>query len=84
MQDMYDAAKAMIERETELAPKPVPKVVECGSHLRNPEELVGMPVFPPATKSLLSKHLTPEVWELLAHSVDKHGFSFKQAIFSGC
>jgi len=60
------------------------KSVECGSHLKSPEDLKGYPVFPPGTKSLLSKHLTPEIWEHLKDSVDKHGFSFKQAIFSGC
>ena len=54
-----------------------------GSHLKSPAELVGFPVFPQGTKSLLSKYLTREVWEQLHDSHDKHGFSFKQAIFSG-
>ena len=35
----------------------------CGSHLRNPEDLVDWPQFPDGCKSLLSKHLTREVWE---------------------
>jgi arginine kinase len=41
-------------------------------------------VFPEGTKSLLNKFLTPEVWDHLKDTKDKHGFSFKQAIFSGC
>jgi arginine kinase len=45
--------------------------------------LYGYPVFPPGTKSLLSKYLTREVWNELKNSEDSHGFSFKQAIFSG-
>lgn len=49
----------------------------CGSHLKSPEELVGMPVFPDGTKSSLSKNLSKEVWEKLKDKKDKFGFSFK-------
>ena len=44
----------------------------------------GYPVFPSTTHSLLSKYLTREVWSELKNKEDNVGFSFKQAIFSGC
>ncbi len=70
---MYDGVKAMIEKEKELrGPKqqtqpPAQKVEEvketqCGTHLKKPEDIVGFPKFPAGTKSLLMKHLTPELW----------------------
>lgn len=43
-----------------------------------------MPEFPPGTKSLLSKFLTKDLWNKLNNKSDKFGFTFKQAIFSGC
>jgi hypothetical protein len=52
--------------------------------LKNPEEIVGFPLFPEGTKSLLMKHLSRDVWAELHDAKDKHGFTFKQAIFSGC
>ena len=30
------------------------------------------------------KFLTPEIWQKYADKKDKHGFSFKAAVFSGC
>jgi len=41
-------------------------------------------VFPPGTKSLLSKYLTKEMWLANKKKKDSFGFSFKQVIFSGC
>jgi hypothetical protein len=32
----------------------------------------------------LKKNLTPAIWNELKDKKDKHGFSFRQAIFSGC
>jgi len=32
----------------------------------------------------LSKNLTRDIWEKLKNAKDDFGFSFKQAIFSGC
>ena len=32
----------------------------------------------------MKKYLTRDVWESLKNSKDSHGFTFKQAIFSGC
>jgi hypothetical protein len=55
-----------------------------GRHLKSHSELIGYPVFPKGTKSLLSKYLTKDVYEKLHNTKDKHGFTFKQAIFSGC
>jgi hypothetical protein len=64
---MYDGVKAMIEKEKELRKAAEKhsevKEVLCGSHLKSPEELVAFPKFPPGTKSLLFKNLTPELWE---------------------
>ena len=55
-----------------------------GSHLKDWDDIKGMPYFPSGTSSLLSKCLTPDVWEACKDRRDKYGFSFKQAIFSGC
>lgn len=46
--------------------------------------MTGFPVFPAGTKSLLSKHLTRELWAKYGEEKDSYGFSFKQAIISGC
>jgi len=59
-------------------------VTNCGTHLNSPSDLVEFPGFPSDCSSLLSKHLTPSIWEHLKEKQDKHGFSFKEAIFSGC
>ena len=74
----------MLKREIELTPKEEIKVQEVGRHLKNVAELHGFPIFPAGTKSLLSKYLTKDIYEKLHNKVDKHGFSFKTAIFSGC
>jgi hypothetical protein len=55
----------------------------CGSHLTGPEDLTGFPVFPPGTKSLLSKLLTRDIWQKYKYQKDKCNFTFKEAIFSG-
>ncbi len=52
--------------------------------MKKPEDLTGFPTFPAGTKSLLSKYLTRDIWNQYADQVDSFGFSFKQAIFSGC
>jgi hypothetical protein len=54
-----------------------------GSHLKDWDDIKGMPYFPSGTSSLLQKCLTPDVWEACKDRRDKYGFSFKQAIFSG-
>jgi hypothetical protein len=71
---MYNGVKAMINREKELAPKEEHKEehkkeeaahpdLKVSAALKTPVELVGFPIFPDGTKSLLSKHLTREIWE---------------------
>lgn len=81
---MYDGVKAMIMKEKELRPaqpKVEPKVetkvepvvevpVKCGPHLKKTEDLTGFPEFPAGTKSLVSKHLTKEVWDQLKDAKD--------------
>jgi len=58
--------------------------VQCGSHLKTPEQITGFPVFPEGTKSLLSKHLTRDVWAQLKDVQDDVGVSFPICILSGC
>ena len=41
-------------------------------------------MFPNGTKSLLSKFLSRDIWDQLQNAQDAHGFSFADAIFSGC
>merc|ERR1712153_177849 len=55
-----------------------------GPHLKTPEDIVDLPHFPAGTKSLLSKCLTKEIWDTCKDRKDKFGFTFRQAIFSGC
>ena len=55
-----------------------------GSHLNSPDDLVSWPQFPADCKSLLSKHLTKDIWDKFHDKSDAAGVSFKQCIFSGC
>lgn len=55
-----------------------------GPHLADAADIKSMPFFPTGTKSLLSKCLTPELWEKCKDRKDKFGFTFRQAIMSGC
>ena len=59
-QDMYNGVKAMIKREFELTPPP--KDQEVGSSLKSADEILGFPIFPEGTKSLLMKNLTKELF----------------------
>ncbi len=87
----------MLDKEHELTPHKAKeinveeskteeqKVTQCGSNLADPTQLKGKKLnFPAGTNSLLSKFLTPEIWMSLKKTKDSFGFSFKQAIFSGC
>ena len=61
------------------------ETTQCSKKLGSWEELVGKPDFGNKTvTSLMNKHLTQEVWDALKDKQDSHGFTFKQAIFSGC
>ncbi len=78
VQDMYDGVKAMIEKEKALGGGiPLPATTKCGSHLKDPNELLGMPEFPEGTKSQLFKSLTKELWDKYKDQKDKFGFSFR-------
>lgn len=55
-----------------------------GSHLNDASEITDFPYFPSGTTSILCKCLTRDVWEKCKDRRDKYGFTFKQAIFSGC
>lgn len=92
MESMKQATppKAVETYEEEIkAPEPVPEKpaadVMCGSHLKTADELTGFPVFPEGQQnSMLCKLLSRDIWEANKNKVDKFGFSFKSAIFSGC
>ena len=59
--------------------------VECGINVQSPDQLGNeLPTFPAGTNSYLSRYLTEEVWNELKDKSDSYGFTFKQAIFSGC
>lgn len=58
--------------------------VQCGPHLKKPEDLTGFPTFPAGTKSLVCKYLTKDVWEKYCGKKDKAGVSFEQMVLSGC
>jgi len=73
---MYDGVKAMIDKEKELARAVAPKELEVGPQLKKAKEIIAFPKFPAGTKSLLMKHLTPEIFEKYRDKVDKHGFTF--------
>jgi len=56
----------------------------CNNKLKSPEELKGWPQFPADCKSLVSKHLTKDIWEKYHDKSDACGVSFKTCVFSGC
>ena len=63
---------------------PEKSVCIVGEHLTSPDDITGFPIFPDGTKSLLYNFLTQEVWNQCKDLKDKHGYSFRQAIFRGC
>lgn len=56
----------------------------CSNKLKTPEDLKGFPQFPAGCKSLVSKHLTKDIWDKYHDKSDKYGVSFKTCVFSGC
>lgn len=70
------------------ASDPPPKKVEgrtvVGKHLKTDADLTDWPMFPEGCKSLVSKHLTEEVWNKYKDQSDASGVSFKTCVFSGC
>jgi hypothetical protein len=67
---MYNGVKAMIAAEKALggggsapaASAAAGANVECGPHLVKPEQITGPPVWPAGTKSLVSKYVTPALF----------------------
>lgn len=55
-----------------------------GSFIERPSDIASFPSFPAGTTSLLQKYLTPAVWKECKDKIDKFGYTFQQAIFSGC
>lgn len=56
----------------------------CNDKLAKPEDVVHFPTFPTEAHSLLKKHLSRQIWNQLKEKKDAFGFTFRQAIFSGC
>ena len=80
----------MIEAEKELGGGyPEEVAVEedcvCGPHLKKKEDITGFPVFKEGEQgSLLCKFLTRDVWNKLKDEKDAFGYTFREAILSGC
>lgn len=56
----------------------------CSRDLQSPAEITSMPTFTDDVSSYLSRNLSEDVWNQLSEKEDAFGFTFKQAIFSGC
>jgi hypothetical protein len=56
----------------------------CGPWLKSVDDLVDFPCFPEGCTSLISKHLTKEVWDEYKDQCDDQGVPFKVCVFSGC
>ena len=57
---------------------------ECTSALTSYDQVTSMPTFPGGESSYLSRNLSEDIWGKYADVKDSYGFSFKQAIYSGC
>ena len=92
VQTMIDGVRTLIEKETELRGG-AKYVAMCGrvcasaclrvsdrAGLCRGSPVAGMPVFPPGTKSLLSKYLTPEVWAACKDRVTPGGITFDVSV----
>ena len=86
---MYNGVKAMIEAEKALggggtAPAASSSgAVKAGTHLTKPEQLTGPIEWPAGTKSLVSRFVTPELFNKFKGKKDKAGVSFEQMVLSG-
>jgi arginine kinase len=69
---------------SETSGKPSSGRTTCGTQLKTPEDLTGFPKFPADCKSLVSKHLTKDIWDSYHNKSDAAGVSFKTCVFSGC
>jgi len=57
--------------------------VKAGPHLKNIDQLTGPVEFPAGTKSLLSKYLTPEIFNKFKGTKDTAGVPFELMVLSG-
>jgi len=71
-------------KEAMKKPAPVEGRTHCGHWLKSIDDLTDFPMFPEGCKSLLSKHLTQEVWDEYKDLSCDAGVAFKVCIFSGC
>ena len=82
---MYNGVKAMIAAEKALGGGPAAapaggasgEPVECGPHLKSPSQLTGPPKWPAGTKSLVSKYVTPDLFNKHKGTKDKAGVPFE-------
>jgi hypothetical protein len=81
---VIEGVKSLIVRELELTPAKEGVDIQVGPQLKTYKDLNGFPIFPTGTKSFLSKHLNKEIFTYLRKLKDNSGYSFKQAIFTGC
>jgi creatine kinase/arginine kinase len=75
-------ASSQAGSETQKKPDTGP-TTEAGSHLNNAAEILELPKFPDGCTQLTAKHLDRKIWDQLKDKTDKHGFTFREAIFSG-
>ena len=61
----------------------IASATECMPELASYDEMKSYPTFPTGN-SFLTRNLSESVWEQLSDTKDTYGFSFKEAIFSGC
>mmetsp|Transcript_20824 Transcript_20824/g.25491 ORF Transcript_20824/g.25491 Transcript_20824/m.25491 type:complete len:107 (-) Transcript_20824:967-1287(-) len=56
----------------------------CSRDLQSPTDVDSMPTFEDGISSYLSRNMNEKVWSELGDKTDAYGFTFKEAIFSGC
>ena len=56
----------------------------CSQDLQSPDQITSMPEFGEDVSSYLSRNMDSDIWSKLGETSDAYGFTFKQAIFSGC
>ena len=57
---------------------------ECTRKLESPSQIESLPTFSSEVSSYLSRNMDQQTWDALGDTSDAYGYSFKQAIFSGC
>ena len=78
---MYSGVKELMKAELDM--QKAAGYVQAGSHLKKIEDLTGPIMFPASCKSLLSKYLTPDLFNKYKDAKDKAGVPFKLMVMSG-